>query len=173
MLFSHKESFTSSKISLSVFFSLSINSLLFNNSSNLVNVILSKASSKSPILIHGVTASGKTEVYFKLIKDTLSSGKNVLFFIEAKVSCGSYYDLSKQWNTHTKDTSNLFFRLRLKKYFFERFKSDKLGEKNDDGSDTALEWLTRLGKRGKESRKNLKETRTDRRILSKLWRTVT
>ena len=33
----------------------------------------------NPILIHGVTASGKTEVYFKLIKDTIDSGKNVLF----------------------------------------------------------------------------------------------
>lgn len=33
----------------------------------------------SPILIHGVTASGKTEVYFKLIEDTIKSGKNVLF----------------------------------------------------------------------------------------------
>ena len=31
------------------------------------------------ILLHGVTASGKTEVYFKLINDTIKSGKNVLF----------------------------------------------------------------------------------------------
>lgn len=31
------------------------------------------------ILIHGVTASGKTEVYFKLIEDTIKQGKNVLF----------------------------------------------------------------------------------------------
>lgn len=31
------------------------------------------------ILLHGVTASGKTEVYFKLIDDTIKSGKNVLF----------------------------------------------------------------------------------------------
>lgn len=31
------------------------------------------------ILLHGVTASGKTEVYFKLIDDTTKSGKNVLF----------------------------------------------------------------------------------------------
>lgn len=34
---------------------------------------------KSPILIHGVTASGKTEVYFKLIDDVIKQGKNVLF----------------------------------------------------------------------------------------------
>ncbi|MDD3435879.1 MAG: primosomal protein N' [Candidatus Gastranaerophilales bacterium] len=32
-----------------------------------------------PQLIHGVTASGKTEVYFKLIQDTINQGKNVLF----------------------------------------------------------------------------------------------
>ena len=32
-----------------------------------------------PILLHGVTASGKTEVYFKLINDTIKAGKNVLF----------------------------------------------------------------------------------------------
>ncbi len=32
-----------------------------------------------PSLLHGVTASGKTEVYFKLIDDTIKSGKNILF----------------------------------------------------------------------------------------------
>ena len=31
------------------------------------------------LLLHGVTASGKTEVYFKLIDDVIKSGKNVLF----------------------------------------------------------------------------------------------
>ena len=31
------------------------------------------------ILLYGVTASGKTEVYFKLIDDTIKAGKNVLF----------------------------------------------------------------------------------------------
>lgn len=40
---------------------------------------VSKKDNKFPILIHGVTASGKTEVYFKLIKDTIDNGKNVLF----------------------------------------------------------------------------------------------
>lgn len=34
-----------------------------------------------PQLIHGVTASGKTEVYFKLIEDTIKAGKNVLFLV--------------------------------------------------------------------------------------------
>ena len=41
--------------------------------------IKNKIKSPNPILLHGVTASGKTEVYFKLIKDTIDSGKNVLF----------------------------------------------------------------------------------------------
>ena len=41
--------------------------------------IKSKLKSQKPILLHGVTASGKTEVYFKLIKDVIDSGKNVLF----------------------------------------------------------------------------------------------
>lgn len=35
--------------------------------------------SNETILLHGVTASGKTEVYFKLIDDCIKSGKNVLF----------------------------------------------------------------------------------------------
>lgn len=34
---------------------------------------------KEPILLHGVTASGKTEIYFKLIDDCIKEGKNVLF----------------------------------------------------------------------------------------------
>lgn len=41
--------------------------------------IKSKMRSQNPILLHGVTASGKTEIYFKLIKDVIDSGKNVLF----------------------------------------------------------------------------------------------
>jgi len=38
-----------------------------------------KKETNPTILVHGVTASGKTEVYFKLIDDTIKSGKNVLF----------------------------------------------------------------------------------------------
>jgi primosomal protein N' (replication factor Y) (superfamily II helicase) len=38
-----------------------------------------KSPAISPLLLHGITASGKTEIYFKLIQDTINSGKNVLF----------------------------------------------------------------------------------------------
>ena len=34
---------------------------------------------KEPILLYGVTASGKTEVYFRAIQNVLKQGKNVLF----------------------------------------------------------------------------------------------
>lgn len=34
-----------------------------------------------PVLLHGVTGSGKTEVYIQLIKDTLIENKNILFLI--------------------------------------------------------------------------------------------
>ena len=34
-----------------------------------------------PVLLHGVTGSGKTEIYLKLASDTLSSGRNVLFLV--------------------------------------------------------------------------------------------
>ena len=41
--------------------------------------IKNKINKPNAILLHGVTASGKTEVYFKLIDDTIKRGKNVLF----------------------------------------------------------------------------------------------
>lgn len=41
--------------------------------------ISGKMRSQKPLLLHGITASGKTEVYFKLIKDVIDNGKNVLF----------------------------------------------------------------------------------------------
>ncbi len=43
------------------------------------NAIENNKNNLQPILLHGVTASGKTEVYFKLIDDTIKTGKNVLF----------------------------------------------------------------------------------------------
>ena len=38
-----------------------------------------KTDPQTPLLLHGVTASGKTEVYFQLIDDVIKSGKTVLF----------------------------------------------------------------------------------------------
>ena len=32
-------------------------------------------------MLHGITGSGKTEIYFKLIYDTLKSGMNVMFLL--------------------------------------------------------------------------------------------
>ena len=49
---------------------------------NVYNGINNKIKEKAQnILLHGVTASGKTEVYFKLIDDTIKCGKNVLFLV--------------------------------------------------------------------------------------------
>lgn len=44
-----------------------------------ISNIIKKEQNRQPILVHGVTASGKTEVYFKLIDDTIKKGQNVLF----------------------------------------------------------------------------------------------
>ena len=43
------------------------------------NEIEKRLNSHSTILLHGVTSSGKTEVYFSAIKKVLEQGKNVLF----------------------------------------------------------------------------------------------
>ena len=36
---------------------------------------------KNVVLLHGVTGSGKTEIYMKLIKDVIKSGKQVLYLV--------------------------------------------------------------------------------------------
>lgn len=41
--------------------------------------ILKRKNDKNPIYLYGVTGSGKTEIYFNLIKEVLAEGKNVLF----------------------------------------------------------------------------------------------
>ncbi len=54
-------------------------STLSNEQQIVYEDIKAKLKSPNPILLHGVTASGKTEVYFKLIDDVIKQGKNVLF----------------------------------------------------------------------------------------------
>ena len=51
------------------------------NAVGLANPTYSSPFTLHPSLLHGVTASGKTEVYFKLIDDVIKSGKNVLFLV--------------------------------------------------------------------------------------------
>ena len=63
-----------------------------------------KENSTAQILLHGVTASGKTEVYFKLIDDTIKSGKNVLFLVpEIALASQLTKRLAKKFGT--KDTA--------------------------------------------------------------------
>ena len=65
----------------------------YDNNSISGKVILSDAQQKAfteinlafaenkPVLLHGVTSSGKTEIYIKLIQDTLSKGRKVLYLL--------------------------------------------------------------------------------------------
>ena len=55
------------------------NKFVHSTENSLTSCHPSLCSSSPEILLHGVTASGKTEVYFKLIDDTIKAGKNVLF----------------------------------------------------------------------------------------------
>ena len=46
---------------------------------NAFDEILKRKNSDKPIYLYGVTGSGKTEIYFNLIKKVLAEGKNILF----------------------------------------------------------------------------------------------
>ena len=51
---------------------------LTDEQQNALNVCLS---TKNPTLIHGVTGSGKTEVYLRLLEKTISEGKSAIFLV--------------------------------------------------------------------------------------------
>jgi len=46
-----------------------------------LNNIISSFEINKPVLLHGVTSSGKTEIYIKLIAETLLQGKQVLYLL--------------------------------------------------------------------------------------------
>lgn len=48
---------------------------------NVVNEILEKFEQKNTILLHGVTGSGKTEMYIQLIQKVIGNGQQVLFLL--------------------------------------------------------------------------------------------
>jgi primosomal protein N' (replication factor Y) len=52
-------------------------------------------SDKKVVLLHGVTSSGKTEIYIKLIQDQISKGKQVLYLLP-EIFWQSRWDLPQQ-----------------------------------------------------------------------------
>lgn len=66
LLFEHKEK---------------VNKALNNNQQEALQNIISLFKDKTTVLLHGITGSGKTEIYSELIKSTISEGKQVLFLI--------------------------------------------------------------------------------------------
>ncbi len=58
--------------------------------------------SGKPVLLHGVTASGKTEIYIKLIEDQLKKGNQVLFMLpEIGLTAQLVNRLKKQFGNRT------------------------------------------------------------------------
>lgn len=45
------------------------------------NLVVENFASKDVVLLHGVTSSGKTEIYLHLIKDAINKGKQVLYLL--------------------------------------------------------------------------------------------
>ncbi|MBO7572295.1 MAG: primosomal protein N' [Bacteroidales bacterium] len=60
-------------------------------------------SEKLPVLLHGVTSSGKTEIYMKLIRETLNSGRKVLYLLpEIAITAQIISRLEKYFGTSVK-----------------------------------------------------------------------
>ena len=54
---------------------------LSDNQQNALNQIQKSFESKEVVLLHGVTSSGKTEIFIKLIEDVIERGKQVLYLL--------------------------------------------------------------------------------------------
>ena len=60
-------------------------------------------SEKLPVLLHGVTSSGKTEIYMKLIREALNRGKKVLYLLpEIAITAQIISRLEKYFGTSVK-----------------------------------------------------------------------
>jgi primosomal protein N' (replication factor Y) len=59
----------------------SVNKTLSESQNTAYQQIQKEFSESKPVLLHGVTGSGKTEIYIQLIKDTLAANKEILFLI--------------------------------------------------------------------------------------------
>ena len=55
--------------------------ILTDHQQEAMTQIVKGFSENKPVLLHGVTGSGKTEIYIKLAIETLSKGKNVLYLV--------------------------------------------------------------------------------------------
>jgi len=55
--------------------------LLSENQQNALNEIKEQFEQKDVVLLHGVTSSGKTQIYIRLIEDMINSGRQVLYLL--------------------------------------------------------------------------------------------
>ncbi len=105
------------------------------------------------------------------------NNKDVVFFIEAKASCGMGYNLSTQKDFHEdymsgsdihKDghSSNLFFQLRLKNYFIQRLVEGSLAEKTEE-TDNSLDRLRKSRNRYRKIGKNVVVNKLVKDVLEK------
>lgn len=72
---------TQERVMRSPYSSLNATNKLVNLTSEQNNAVETVLNSKKPTLIHGVTGSGKTEVYLRLIEKTINEGKTAIMLV--------------------------------------------------------------------------------------------